>query len=314
MASCSSPSRTAAGALSRRALLLAPVCAFGQPVSRPANLSFHPVPDGSYSFDTGVLKGTFRSEGRSIGLLPVTYSATGLDLAASMGLFGLYRVFANGRRYGTGMWYVPSTATLERDGSVTVAWPGAEDRPCAMSANYRWSAPNALDLRLSVTAVEDLLRFEMFLAAYFGASFTSAKVLVKGGRLMAAEAANGKWQMFPRDSQAAALIYDGRWKFPPNPVDWARMPDFELPLAMRADPGTGLTAVILAPRNDCFAIATPEEADSHHSTYLSLFGLDLKRGATVQARARLQFVSSPDVRQLRTLYRDFVARETTAAK
>lgn len=295
-------------------MLLAPVCAFGQPAGRPANLYFHPAPDGSFAFDTGVLSGTFRREGKSIGLLPVTHTETGLSLATSMGLFGLYRVFANGRRYGTGMWYVPSEARLEADGSVTVVWPAAEDRPFAIRANYRWSAPETLDLSLRVVAVEDLLRFEMFLAAYFGASFTSAKVLVKGGSLMAAEPSNGKWQMFPRDPEGAKLIYDGRWKFPPNPVEWARMPDLELPIATRSDPETGLTAVILAPKRDCFAIATPEETDSHHSTYLSLFGRDLRRGATARARARLQFVRAPNTALLRSLYRSLASSRSNASR
>lgn len=307
MAFSSSRLPAALGRLSRRSLLLAPFSALAQPLSNPAQLHFQPAPDGSFHFDTGVLKGTFRQEGRSIGLLPVTYSSSGANLATSMGLFGLYRTFANGKRYGTGMWYVPSEATLRPDGSVTVNWPSAEDRPFAITANYRFSAPNTLDLRLDVTAREDLLRFETFLAAYFGASFTSAQVLVKGGRLMAAEPANGRWQMFPRNRQAEQWIYDGRWKFPPNPVDWAKMPDFEQPVAIRTDPAAGLSAVILAPASDCFAISTPDETDSHHSTYLSLFGRDLKQGAAAHARARLLFLAPPDAKQLRNLYRRFIS-------
>lgn len=314
MAFCSSPARAAVGGLSRRSLLLAPLCAFGQQGGRPADLRFHPAPDGSFAFDTGILNGTFRQEGRSIGLLPVTHAPTGLSLATSMGLFGIYRVFANGKRYGTGMWYVPSEATLEADGSVTVKWPPADDRPFAITANYRWAAPNAFDIGLEVTASEDLLRFETFLAAYFGASFTSAKVLVKAGSLMAAEPANGKWQMFPRDAEAAKLIYDGRWKYPPNPVDWAQMPDFLRPIAIRTDPGAGLAAVILAPEGDCFAVATPDESDSHRSTYLSLFGLDLKRGASAKARARLLIVPSPDVGQLRDMYHNLVSGDTATSR
>lgn len=303
MAFCRSPVRAANGGLPRRSLLLAPLCAFGGRPGSAADLRFHPAPDGSFLFDTGILNGTFRQGGRSIGLLPATQSASGVDLATSMGLFGLYRVFANGKRYGAGMWYVPSEATLEADGSVTVVWPAAEDRPFAIAAKYRWAAPNVFHISLGVTAREDLLGFETFLAAYFGASFTSAKVLVKGGSLMAAEPANGKWQMFPRDAEAAKRIYDGRWKFPPNPVDWARMPDFELPIAIRTDPIAGLAAVILAPESDCFAIATPDETDSHHSTYLSLFGRDLKRGATAKAQAYLLFMPSKNLVQLPEMYR-----------
>lgn len=308
MACCKPPGqRPAILGISRRALLLASTCAFGQQDGRTSALQFHPSAGGSFTFDTGILKGTFRSEGRSIGLLPVTHVPTGASLATSMGLFGIYRVFANGQRYGTGMWHVPSEATLHGDGSVSVVWPASEARPFAMTANYRWAAPNALDIRLEVTASQDLSGFETFLASYFGAAFASTKVLVKGGRLMSAERGNGQWQMFPRDPAAARLIYDGRWRFPPNPVEWAQMPDFELPVAIRTDPGTGLTAVVMAQERDCFAIATPEEADSHHSTYLSLFGVNLAKGAIAQARARLAVLQIPNVGQLRALYHEWVS-------
>jgi len=293
--------------ISRRALFLASAAVLGQRAAPGAALAFQPSADGGFAFDTGVLKGTFRNEGRSLGLIPVTHIPTGVSLASSMGLFGVYRTFGNGRRYGTGMWYVPSEARTDAKGAVTVMWPAAEARPFTMNAGYRWAAPNTLDVSLEVTAVEDLLGFETFLAAYFGPSFTGAKVLVKGGALMAADHANGRWQMFPRDPAAAKLIYDGRWKFPPNPVEWARMPDFELPISVRTDPDTRLTVAIMAPAQDCFAIATPEESDSHHSTYLSLFGLDLKKGEAARARARLAVLPAPDPEQLRNLYLNWIS-------
>ncbi|MCC6367389.1 MAG: hypothetical protein IT165_28030 [Bryobacterales bacterium] len=304
-----SPRVTAIRSISRRSLFLASFGALGRLTGQSATLRFQPSADGSFSFDTGVLKGVLRNEGRSTGLIPVTHSPTGSSLATSMGLFGIYRVFGNGRRYGTGMWHVPSEARAETDGSVTVVWPAAEERPFTLAASYRWAAANTLDLTLKVTAAEDLLGFETFLASYLGPSFRSAKVLVKGGRLMAAERANGQWQMFPRNPEALKLIYDGRWKFPPNPVEWARMPDFEFPVAIRTDPGTGLTVLIMAPAHDCFAIATPEESDSHHSTYLSLFGLDLKKGATAQVRARLVVLPTPDPEQLRGLYVNWATQQ-----
>ncbi|MCC6342013.1 MAG: hypothetical protein IT166_07440 [Bryobacterales bacterium] len=293
--------------VSRRSLLLASTAMLGRRAAPGATPGFEPSPDGSFRFDTGALKGTFRKEGRSVGLIPVTHIPSGVSLASSMGLFGVYRTFGNGRRYGTGMWYVPSEVSTDAKGAVTEMWPAALERPFTMNARYRWAAPNILDVSIEVTAVEDLSGFETFLASYFGPSFTSAKVLVKGGTLMPAEHANGKWQIFPRDPAALKLIYDGRWKFPPNPVEWAKMPDFELPISIRTDPAAGWSVVIMAPAPDCFAIATPEESDQHHSTYLSLFGLDLKKGAAARARARLIVLPPPDPDQLRGLYSKWIA-------
>lgn len=231
-----------------------------------------------------------------------------------MGLFGIYRVFANGQRYGTGMWHVPSEAKAEADGSVTVVWPAAEVRPFRMTAHYRWAAANTLGVALKVTASADLIGFETFLASYLGDSFTSARIPTKGGRLMAVERANGQWQLFPRDPEAVKLIYDGRWRFPPNPVEWAKMPEFEFPVAIRTDPGVGLSVAIMAPARDCFAVAAPEESDSDHSAYLSLFGVNVRKGGLVQARARLVVLPTSDLEQLRGMYLNWISSLEPAAK
>jgi hypothetical protein len=270
-----------------------------------ADLSFHPAGGGAFHFDTGMLKGTLRSDGRSIGLLPITDVRSGIKLASSMGLFSIYRVFSDGRRYGKGMWDWPSQAQAAGRGAVAAQWPPAADRPFTMRAVYRWAGPGTLDMDISVKAEQDLHNLEAFLASYFGETFTSCSVLVRGGRFMAAERASGPWQMFPRGPEALPLIRDGRWKILPNPVDWTVLPEFEQPVAMRRDPASGLTALVMAPRRDCFAVATPEQADNHASIYLSLFGRDLKKGETARAKARLVILSSPDERQIREAYRRY---------
>ena len=53
------------------------------------------------------------------------------------------------------------------------------------------------------------------------------------------------------------------------------------------DAKSGLTAVLMAPAEDCFAVSTPYGEESHRSVYLSLFGRDLKAGEMASARARL---------------------------
>lgn len=249
-----------------------------------ADLRFHPGEKNAFAFDTGVLKGQLRNEGRSIGLLPVTHVPSGAALAHSMGLFSVYRVFSNGQRYRDGMWDWPSKAKSTGDGAIEVIWPVAEGREFEMRAVYRLVAPNTLDLVITVRPGRDLRGFEAFLAAYFGEGLTTSAVLVEGGRFKAADRANGQWQMFPRSADAVSLIRDGRWKLPPHPVDWAILPEFE------------------APAQDCFAVATPEQGDSHRSIYLSLFGRDLDKDVTARARARLVILSSPDEDTVRKLY------------
>lgn len=106
------------------------------------------------------------------------------------------------------------------------------------------------------------------------------------------QSASGNWQMFPRDDTAVSVIQDGRWKLPPNPVDWAIRPRFAQPLAVRRDLGSNPSALVLARSDECFALAMPHETEAHCSLYLCQFGRDLKAGETARARARLVILDS----------------------
>jgi hypothetical protein len=114
--------------------------------------------------------------------------------------------------------------------------------------------------------------------------------------------------MFPRDAGAVRLIRDGRWKCPPNPVDWTIMPELAFPLAVRREAGGGLAAVLMAPAGDAFAVSMPYGEEGHRSLYLSLFGRDLSPGRTASARARLVIGRGISDEQAVRLYREYVRR------
>lgn len=277
-----------------RVLLLAATClAASLAHSESPSLVFKQAGDEAYTFDTGVLRGTLRNEGRSIGLLSLEHAPTGIRLDGNnYGLFSHYRVFTAGKRYGNGAWDWPSTSALHADGSVEVRWSAAEDRPFEMSAVYRWSAPDTLDLTTSVTAHENLKAFESFVASYLTEGFPASLVYAKGGPegqplLQTTDQDKGVWQAFPRDRAAVALIQDGRWKLPPNPVEWTIRDDLAAPLGLRRNETSALCAVVMAPPEDCFAIMTPHSGEGHRSLYLCLFGRDVASGETASARARL---------------------------
>jgi hypothetical protein len=253
-------------------------------------LAFSASSTNEFAFDTGVLKGKLRADGKTRGLSSVVHLPTGATLDSSMGLFGHYRVFSANKRYGTAAWDWPSEAKLRLDGSVEVRWPSAEDRPFELRAVYRWAAPNILDLETSVQANTNLAKFESFLASYFAEGFTNSCVYVQSNSqpwLKAADSSGGIWQAFPRDDQMVAIIQDGRWKYQPYPVDWTIGPLLAKPLGVRRCPANGLSALLMSPPQDCFAVSTPFENEPHRSMYLSLFGKDLKTGETARARARL---------------------------
>ena len=262
------------------------------PVKQPGKgkLAFSASGTNEFTFDTGVLAGKLRVGGNSRGLSSVVHLPTGVTLDSSMGLFGHYRVFSANNRYGTAAWDWPSEAKLHKDGSVEVHWPSAEDRPFELRAVYRWATLDTLDLETSVQAKTNLASFESFLASYFAECFTNSSVCVRSNNqqwLEPADKSFGVWQAFPRDDQAVAIIQDGRWTIPPNPVDWVIRHRLAKPLAVRGCSANGLRALLMSPPSDCFGVLTPFEAEGHRSMYLCLLGKDLKAGETVRARARL---------------------------
>lgn len=276
-------------------------------------LRFTPAGTNEFTFNTGVLRGTLREQGQSKGLSSVVYVPTGTKLDSSMGFFGHYRVFSTNQRYSTGAWYWPSEATLQPDGSVAVRWPATNDRPFELRALYRWAAPNALDVETTVLAKTNLPHFESFLSSYCSASFTNAEVYVRNlpakpgvAGFLAAEPGAGHWQVFPRDTAVLTLFRDGRWTYPPSPVDWVPRPPFALPLGLRRSPASGLMVVVMAPASECFALCTPFQSDPHYSLYLSLFGHDLKSGDTARARARLLIAPGLSEAQVLKAYQDYL--------
>jgi hypothetical protein len=104
---------------------------------------------------------------------------------------------------------------------------------------------------------------------------------------------DGNYLMFPRDLEAARIVYDGRWEYPPNPVQWAVSRYMAGPLGVRRDQASGLSLLLMAPPDDCFAVGMPynktppDNVAGHGSLYLSLFGCDLAAGEHVQGRCRM---------------------------
>jgi len=264
-----------------------------------------------FSCHTGLLSGTLRGGGKSLGLTPLIYNKSGTRIAGKYGLVSHYRLLDSKHRYGHAGWTWASTATLLPEGHVQVKWTADAEHPFDMQAEYHWSAPGALDVTTRVTAHQDLRNFEVFLASYFS-GFAEARVYVqhlpdtatKSG-LMEATRALGPWQTYPRDAAAVPVIQDGRWQRPPNPVDWKIMPQLAAPLALRRDATTGLVGLLMAPRDDCFAISTPYGADGHRSLYLSLLGRNIHKDQHAMARARLIIARNVSNEQAIALYHDY---------
>jgi hypothetical protein len=267
---------------------------------------------GEYRFDTGALRGTFRQEGKSVGLLPVEHVASGTVLTKWPGFLTYYRIFTTNRRYGESARVRPSEVKELPDGGLQMRWPATEEHPYVLTGTYRWRDAKTLDLDTVVEAKTELPDFEVFLSTYCSDKFPVTSVYVKqpregdGPGFMTAEEADGTWQVFPRDDKACTVVKDGRWTIPPSPVDWAVMPDLAAPLVFRREPKTGVTVVLMAPPEDCFAVFTPRRDEAHYSMYLSFFGRTLQAGETARAHARLVVEDKIEDDEVVALYRDYV--------
>jgi hypothetical protein len=276
---------------------------FANPSAQAAtSLRFAAGEKGEFRFDTGVLKGELRADGKSKGFTSVIHTPSGMRVDRNtMGLLSPYRVFTTNHRYGTAAWDWTSEARIQDDGSVAVVWRAEKDRPFELRAKYIVENSNTLAVTFEVKAVEALPGFEVFLASYFDTPFTNAMVWARatnGGaaRWVAATPDRGDWQTLPRDDSAAPLFQDGRWKIEPNPVEWRLLEKFAEPKAMRRAGPNGLAALLSADPRDCFAISMPQQAEGHYSLYFSLFGTTVAAGETATAKVRMQITTKPEIR------------------
>ncbi len=288
-------------------LLAGAVGAAQPPATRPVFIAR----DNEFIFDTGPFRGTLRAKGRSLGLTPVVDKVSQTAIAGTYGLFSPYRMLDATNRYGTAAWDWAARAKLNEDGSVEVRWTSDPEHPFDMLAVYCWSASDTLDLTVQVSPRRDLRNFELFLASYLppcDISLVHAGSAERANGFLTAGKADGDWQMFPRDDNAIAIIGDGRWVRPPHPVNWTIRPKLAGNIAIRRSTGTGLTAVVMAPPDDCFAIATPYGEEGHRSVYLCLFGRNLAGGVPASARSRLILGKDISNERALALYRQFIAR------
>ncbi|MFO7774733.1 MAG: hypothetical protein R6W89_02935, partial [Candidatus Hydrogenedentota bacterium] len=224
------------------------------------------------------------------------------------GIANYYRVFTAGHRYEDPR-VLSRETSLETPDTVRVHWPASEDQPFALTGIYRWVAPDTLDLETIVEAEADLPDFEVFLASYLSSAFPASSVYAQTGEeetgMVTAEPEEGVWQVFPRDAEALAIVEDGRWEVPPNPVDWAVRPDFAGALIYRRAEDSDLTVAMMAQPQDCFALFTPERGEAHYSMYLSLFGRTIEAGDSARTTVRV-IIGALDDDALLKRYQEFL--------
>ncbi|MBN2292927.1 MAG: hypothetical protein JXM70_10910 [Pirellulales bacterium] len=288
------------------------------------SLSQQPGHKDCFDFDTGVLRGRLRLDGKGQGIASMVHVPSGVELARggpALGIFSYYRMFSTDARHGQDLRRMPTKSRLLDDGAVEVRWLPECELPVELSAVFRFSAADTLDVETTVVAKRELPRFEVFLSSYFSGNFR-ASAYVKPNRhatgqaeLLSADVnplVEGTYLIFPRDADAVRMICDRRWDFPPHPVHWSITRWMAGPLGVQQDPTSGVAALLMSPPSDCFAVSMsynktpPDNVAGHHSTYLSLFGRDLKKGEKAKARSRLVVVRKESEEGMIKRYKEFV--------
>jgi len=209
------------------------------------------------------------------------------------GLLVPYRFLTPQKRFGFGSWEWPRTGRILASGAAELAWAETSDRPFRFTATYAWTAADTLDFSVVFTPGVDLEKFELFVGSYFK-QFTKAVVYVRDAGdgkpgFVDTPKEKGEAQLFPRGEDVIPMIQDGRWKHPPYPNNWMFRQAFQAPLGIKSEPKSGVTAVIMAPPEDCFAVSMFEQKSGLGCYYLSLFGKDVKKGQTLTGHARMVF-------------------------
>lgn len=287
-----------------------------------ADLSFKTKEKGSFSFDTGAVRGTLQADDASQGIPSIIDIVTGTDLAhGAPGLLSYYRLLSTDKRWGENFRGWPKTAKLQSDGAVEVIWPPQPDHPVEMRATYRWKSANILDLETVLRPESDMSNVEVFLSSYFNKGFRGRMYVAAprhtGGQpyflsLMANPFTIGTYLAFPRDLEAARIVYDGRWERGTNPVQFSINRYYAAPLALKTNAESGVTVVQMSRPDDCFAVEAPYDKDppdgpaGHYSLYLSLFGRNLQAGQTARALTRMVVERNVTDERALALYQEFL--------
>ncbi len=301
-----------------RSFLLGFVIAGATPVfADPPELVFKPAGEGLYDFNTGAFQGRLKVDGKYQGIYPMVHLDSKMELVHAPGVFSFYRVLGRNERWGDAARDWPTQTRPLKDGAVEVHWPPAPDHPVEITGIYRWKRPDTLDLEIAFTPQREIAECELFMSSYFTKTFRASVYLRGSGDEPArwvpvdrTPRSTRQYVMFPRDEAAVKRIQDGRWKIGSSPVDWEIERSMAAALILRRDTRQGLTAVVMSPPGDCFAVASPwnpatPEAAGYRSIYLSLLGRDLRAGETARARCRLVIAKLTDQEALQR-YQDYL--------
>lgn len=288
--------------------------------------TFKAAEPGTYAFNTGVLNGKLLATDNAQGITPLFEAKTGISLSPGKnkpGSFSHYRVMADGKRFGeSARGRAKQSRLLDEGREVEVTWKAADDFPLDMTATYRWTTPEILDVVTRVTPKQDLKNLEVQLAGYTNEHFQSfvhaqiPRLKVTDLHFIPVEVGplvNGTFIAFPRDHKAVQYLFDGRYDQAPAPMQLTVSLLYEAPMVLKRDLGSDMELVFMARPEECGAVITPynkdypDEVSGQFSVYFSLFGEDTAAGQTRTAKTRVIFGRAITDKMCEDLYAKFLA-------
>lgn len=259
--------------------------------------------EGQLQFETTVLRGVLRADGRHHSISELVYKPTDTRVDSGM-MLAPYRLLARSAWMGEAR-AMPHRVNPTEDG-IEIIWDASLNHQVTLGMRITFPDPHLIDTTIDVTGHAFYPDYEVFLSAYFrqgfrsgayvrpamGESPTTAIQLQPEGNPLFRE----MYLAFPRDEQAAHIITDGRWQRGRHHTRFLPARYYGLPLGFYGQTGGALDVLFMGTPEDVFAVnmaylaADPEDqVGQHNSLYLSLFGRDLHPGERWRTRVRLAF-------------------------
>jgi len=216
------------------------------------------------------------------------------DVSSRFGL-SLFRVYARNACLGE-LRATPYVARRLENG-VEYVWQPFVGHAVALTCRMTLQEPNAIDLDLTLKCYAAYTGYEILLSSYWAPGFEPGGYVRSGNapqqiRPRSNEVYTGQYLFFPRDTQAAGMLTDGRgargrWC-------WEQCVGRRYALPMGFFSNGQVDALLMGRPADVSAVgmtyAGDEQADpvaGHRGLYLNLFGRDLAAGEAWRTRVRL---------------------------
>jgi hydroxyacylglutathione hydrolase len=260
------------------------------PVSQPSDLGDRPL----FEVASGKLHGMIRPIGPLHGLilngegnLPITR-----PMQATMNL----EHYCETGRCGP---FVPRVAVGQsysaRRDDISIRFEPHPDWAVASTVTYTIRDDDAFDIVFSFEFERDYERFEAFIASYFWGQ--TIPYVAAGKEVFRPVIKNGAQLFFPRDDDARRQVVDGRWDFLLGNKLFAETDDegrnYDAAMTIHRDGETGWSFLQMVEESECASLSVNTFA---YAQDFSIVGRDVKKGSTVDVRARVVYreLESPD--------------------